>query len=332
VKHSKGQIRTWIAAGVIVAAVRRVTRRALEMEQPTRLHNSSRRVNPMRLQDYDIATQFVATVAETHRITPVESSEEVRDIALIIKDLNFEIEAGQNVGVLTPGHDEFGQDYHLRLYTIADLPEQAADGSVRVHLCVKRCTYIDEFSGEEFRGLASNYLCDLKPGDSVTLTGPYGLAFELPRIPDATLILIGAGTGIAPFRAMVKQLYKSNPQFAGRVWLFYGARTGLELLYMNDVQNDFAQYYDRETFEAIAALSKRPHWSGAIDWNSVFLSRGEELWSILSDPKTFVYLAGLEHIRDELDAEFSKIAGSEERWAERKAELEADKRWSELLY
>ncbi len=286
----------------------------------------------MRLQDYDIATQFVATVADTRRITPPESAEEVRDIVLEIKNANFEIKPGQNVGVLTPGHEEFGQDHHLRLYSIADVPVKTADGGIRIHLCVRRCSYIDEYSGEEFRGLASNYLCDLKPGEQVTLTGPYGLAFQLPSAPDATLVLIGAGTGIAPFRAVVKQLYQEHPEFTGRVRLFYGAKTGLELLYMNDVQNDFAQYYDRETFEAIAALSRRPHWSGAIDWNSVFKSHGEELWSMLSDPKTYVYVAGLEPIRDELDAEFAKIAGSEEKWALRKAELEAEKRWVELLY
>lgn len=286
----------------------------------------------MRLQDYDITTQFLATVADTHRITPIESADEVREIVLDINHADFDIKAGQNVGVLTPGHEEFGQDHHLRLYSVADVPEKTGGSGIRLHLCVRRCNYIDEYSGEEFRGLASNYLCDLKTGETVTLTGPYGPAFQLPSEPDAMLILVGAGTGIAPFRAMVKQLYQSEPQFGGRIWLFHGARTGLELLYMNDVKNDFAQYYDRDTFEAIAALSKRPHWSGAIDWNSVFKSRGEELWSMLSDAKTYVYLAGLESIRDELDAEFAKIAGSEENWAQRKAELAAGNRWVELLY
>jgi ferredoxin--NADP+ reductase len=231
-----------------------------------------------------------------------------------------------------PGYQEFGQDRHLRLYSVADVPEKTANGQIRIHLCVRRCTYIDEYSGEEFRGLASNYLCDLQPGDSVTLTGPYGAAFQFPPEPDATMILIGAGTGIAPFRAFVKQAYQSKPGFRGRIWLFHGARTGLELLYLNDMKNDFAQYYDRDTFEAIAALSNRPHWSDAIDWNSVFESRGEELWSMILDPRTHVYVAGLEQIRDELDAEFAKIAGSAEKWAQRKSELQAGQRWTELLY
>ncbi len=286
----------------------------------------------MRLQDYDITNQFLATVVDTYCITPLQSAAEVREIVLDINQADFDIKVGQNVGVLTPGQKEFGQDHHLRLYSIADVPEQNASGGVRMHICVRRCSYIDEFSGEEFRGLASNYLCDLNSGDTVTLTGPYGPAFQLPAERDALLILIGAGTGIAPFRAMVKQLYRSQPEFSGRVWLFHGARTGLDLLYMNDVRNDFAQYYDRDTFEAIAALSHRPHWSTAIDWNSVFDSRSEELWTVLLDSKTYVYLAGLAAIRHELDSEFARIAGCEETWASRKAELEADNRWVELLY
>jgi ferredoxin--NADP+ reductase len=233
---------------------------------------------------------------------------------------------------LIQGDPKFGQKYHLRLYSIADVPQATTDGGLQIRLCVRRCNYIDDFSGEEFRGLASNFLCDLRPGDSVTLTGPYGPAFQLPKEPDATLILIGAGTGIAPFRALVKQLYQREPKFQGRVWLFFGARTGLELLYMNDIKNDFAQYYDKATFEAFAALSRRPHWSDLIDWSDVFEPRSDMLWKMLRDPLTYVYVAGVKAIRDELEAEFIHIAKSAENWAQRKAELQAGHRWTELLY
>jgi ferredoxin--NADP+ reductase len=329
--------RSIVAGAAAVAAGPRATKPSLTKKigfiKPYMAGNLlTKRAKEMRLQDYDIRTQFQAAVVSTQRITPIQSPEEVREIVLEIEDSGLNIRAGQNVGVLMPGHEEFGQDHHLRLYSIADVPEKTANGRIQIDLCVRRCTYIDDYSGEEYRGLASNYLCDLQPGDTVTLTGPYGSAFELPPDPDATMILIGAGTGIAPFRAFVKQAYQNRPDFRGRIRLFYGARTGLELLYLNDVKNDFAQYYDQDTFEAISALSQRPHWSDSIDWNSAFKSRSEELWSMLLDPKTHVYVAGLEQIRDELDSEFAKIAGSEEGWAERKAELIADQRWTELLY
>ena len=46
----------------------------------------------------------------------------------------------------------------------------------------------------------------------------------------------------------------------------------------------------------------------------------------------YVYVAGLEPMRDQLDTVFSELAGSRERWLRRKAELMAGKRWVELLY
>ena len=93
--------------------------------------------------------------------------------------------------------------------------------------------------------------------DLVTINGPFGLPFEVPDDRDADLLLISIGTGIAPFRAFVKHLYRDVGDWRGRIRLFYGARSGRELLYMNDEVDDFTQYYDEETFEAFKALSPR---------------------------------------------------------------------------
>jgi ferredoxin--NADP+ reductase len=284
----------------------------------------------MRLQDYDTTTQFTATVASTVRMTPA-TTDEVREIQVDIPAPGFRAEAGQSVGVLAPGRREFGQQHHFRLYTVADLPVPM-DGAVRVKLCVRRCSYVDEYSGERYPGVASNWLCDLKPGAKLVMTGPYGLAFAVPEEPDANLILIGAGTGIAPFRAFLKHLYHKKPPFQGKVRLFHGARSGLDLLYHNDVNNDLALYYDQDTFAAIEALSRRPHWSDEIDWDGAIKSRGEEIAGLLDDPKTYVYVAGLEKIRDQLDKVFRNVVGSPSRWERRKKELMAGQRWVELLY
>ena len=284
------------------------------------------------LSDYDTGTRYRADVVSTRRITPEGSAEEVRELVLEVDGDEFSVDVGQTIGVLAPGDPAFGSEHHLRLYSVADLPTRGPDGGVRITICVRRCSYLDEYSGEEYRGVASNYLCDRRPGDSFLVTGPFGLPFEIPEERDANLILIGSGTGIAPFRALVKHIYQNAPDWNGHIWLFHGARSGLEMLYHNDEVDDFAQYYDRETFEAFRALSPRPGWDDGIAWEAPIRERGEELWALLGDPRTRVYVAGLEKMLGELDAVFSEIAGGKERWERRKAELMAGQRWVALVY
>jgi ferredoxin--NADP+ reductase len=285
-----------------------------------------------RLEDYDTQTRYRATVLSSERITPEASEEEVRELVLEVDGADFSFRLGQSIGVLAPGSPDFGTEHHFRLYSVAGLPEDGKSGNPRIEIAVRRCSYVDPYSGEEYKGIASNYLCDLKAGDTLTIAGPYGLVFELPEEMDANLIMIGSGTGIAPFRAFVKHIYRDVPEWKGKVWLFYGAKSGLEMFYMNEERDDFAQYYDEETFEAFKALSPRPNWADPIGWDRAIAERGEELWKMLGDPKSYVYVAGLEKMRDELDGVFAGLAGSKEKWERRKAELTAGGRWVELLY
>ncbi len=285
----------------------------------------------LRLSDYDTSSRFQARVVSTERITP-DDVDEVRELVLDVDRPSFTYEIGQSIGVIAPGDPELGQLEHFRLYSVADLPEVTESGNPRIKICVRRCNYIDEYSGERYIGIASNYLCDLRPGDAITISGPYGLPFEIPENHAANLVLICTSTGIAPFRALVKHIYRNIPDWTGRVWLFYGAENPLELIYMNDEKNDFVNYYDEETFEGFRALSPRPHWADPIAWDYAIETRADELIKMLDEPDTYVFVAGLEKMRRDLDDVFSKRMGSKQRWMRRKAELAAGKRWVELLY
>ena len=286
----------------------------------------------MHVEHFDTETRYQATLLESHRITPEASSEEVRELLLEIGGSDFNYEIGQSVGVLVPGPHAFGHDYHFRLYTIADTPASSKAGKPQITLCVKRCFYIDEYSGEEYQGIASNYLCDLTPGQQLTLTGPYGQPFEIPGDKNADILMIGMGTGIAPFRAFVKHIYKTLGGWQGKVRLFYGAHTGLEMLYMNDKRNDFANYYDEETFKAFQALSPRPHWGEPSALDETLEQQQQEVWQMINKSDTYVYIAGHESMLAMLDQAFSRMAGSTEKWARKKAELMAGRRWVELIY
>ena len=284
------------------------------------------------LSEHETAKRFQATLVSSERITAEASDEEVRELVIDVDRDDFPYKVGQSVGVVAPGQSEMGQKNHYRLYSVADLPETSEAGKPRIKIAVRRCFYVDDYSGERYPGIASNYLCDLAPGDTLTMTGPFGLVFEVPDESDANLILIGSGTGIAPFRAFVKHLHQHVPDWMGKIWLFYGAKSGLEMLYMNDEKDDFQQYYDKETFQAFKALSPRPNWADPIAWDRAIAERGDELWKLLGDPKTYVYVAGLEKMVGQLDKVFGELAGSKEKWERRKAELKAGKRWVELVY
>ncbi len=286
----------------------------------------------MHLEDYPTEPRFIATVLSTERITDKGADAEVRELVLEVHEHDFNFKIGQSVGVLVSGPEEFGRSVHHRLYTVADTPMPMAPGHPEITLVVRRCNYIDEYSGEEYAGVNSNYICNRKPGDQLTITGPFGIPFEVPADKSANLLLIGLGTGIAPFRALVKHIYQDIGDWKGKVRLLYGAHSGLELLYMNNKRDDFARYYDEQTFEAIKALSPRPNWADPIAWDFAIEQRAEEIWKMLSDGHTYVYIAGLKQIRDALDELFSSMSGSADGWAKLKGELVEQGRWLELLY
>ncbi|MCB1707150.1 MAG: hypothetical protein KDI10_00260 [Halioglobus sp.] len=285
----------------------------------------------MRLEDFDTGISYNARVLSSQRITPANSSEEVREIVLEVEREHFDYQPGQSIGVIVSGDHPQGHKHHFRLYSVADTPPSTA-GKPRVTLCVKRCNYIDEYSGERYEGISSNYLCDRREGDVITINGPFGIPFEVPQDRATDLLLIGMGTGIAPFRALIKHIYQDVKDWQGRVRLFYGAQSGLELLYMNEEKDDFSQYYDQATFEAFQALSPRPNWADPIAMDYALEQRSEEILSMLENPHTRVYVAGRADILDTLDRVFSRMIGSGEQWARRKAELKAGKRWVELVY
>ncbi|MBF6209162.1 hypothetical protein IU483_34705 [Streptomyces gardneri] len=104
-----------------------------------------------------------------------------------------------------------------RQFSIASSPLEAPD---RVDLTVATVRYGDN---REYRGVATTYLADrIAIGETVKVFPQPNAAFGLPRDPAAALIMIGAGTGIAPFRGFLRDRQLSGA--TGRNWLFFGAR------------------------------------------------------------------------------------------------------------
>jgi ferredoxin--NADP+ reductase len=257
---------------------------------------------------------------------------EVRHLVLRLPDTPFDYVEGQSIGVLAPGPHEFGNSHHLRLYSIAS-PRGGDDGrGDTISICVRRCFSIDDISGERYPGRASHFLCDANPGDAIQITGPYGVQFEVPPNDEANLLMVGAGTGIAPFRAFVKHIYQRHGEWKGQVRLFFGAKTGMEMLYMNDFRKDLALYYDQGSFRAFEAISPRPHYDAPPALDRVLMENSAEIWDMIRDPKTFVYVAGLSDAEKKFELAMEEMAGGKEAWLDLKASLNADGRYAELLY
>jgi ferredoxin--NADP+ reductase len=293
---------------------------------------SDARIIIMKLSEYDLSNQYTAMLLSTERITPRDSEAEVRHLVLQMPVRHFEYREGQSVGVLAPGPHEFGNRQHLRLYSIANSRRGEGGRGKTISICVRRCFYIDDINGERYPGKASNFLCDAQPGDSIQITGPFGNPWTIPEDNTANLLMIGVGTGIAPFRAFTRYIYEERGGWRGNVRLFYGAKTGMDLLYMNDLNKDLAMYYDQSTFKAFEALSPRPAFDAPPALDHVLAENSFDVWDMLQSSKTFVYLAGLMDAARNFERAMIVRAGSEGAWYGKLAELIDEKRYAEVLY
>ncbi|MBV6494744.1 MAG: Ferredoxin--NADP reductase [Turneriella sp.] len=258
----------------------------------------------VEVNTYRKANPLTAKIIE-HRILYRESDEnDVRHIVLDAKAMNYF--DGQSVGVLPPGENDKGKPHAVRLYSIASLASRAP-GSENLCLIVKRYVEKNPETGELFRGVASNYLCDLKVGDEVVLTGPAGRKFVLPVAHDIhrPYIFIATGTGIAPFRGFLQRLYKHTPQFNSPVYLLFGVKTTPELYY----HDEFSEYKN-ENFHYLKALSRemKNAQGGRYYVNDLLRENEKELWPIISDERTIIYMCGLKGMEEGVAKAINEMA------------------------
>ncbi|MBP3455808.1 MAG: NADH:ubiquinone reductase (Na(+)-transporting) subunit F [Alistipes sp.] len=110
-------------------------------------------------------------------------------------------------------------------------------------------------------GVCSSYIYSLKPGDKITMSGPFGEFFLPDNLPDdQELVFIGGGAGMAPMRSHIMHLFRTE-KTKRPVSFFYGARSLKEAFYLDDyhqIEKDFPNFHfhlalDRPDPEADAA-------------------------------------------------------------------------------
>lgn len=118
--------------------------------------------------------------------------------------------AGQSIGVIVPGIDpRTSKPFAMRLYSVASCGRGDDRQSNTASLVVARHFWSNPVTDQHnIPGVCSSHLCDARPGAPLTLTGPVGKRFILPPdFLDRDFVFIATGTGIAPFRAFLHDLY-----------------------------------------------------------------------------------------------------------------------------
>lgn len=170
-------------------------------------------------------------VVENYICTSDASPNFIRHMTFDISGTELEgrVRVGQSIGVMPPGQNERGRPYKLRLYSVSS-PTKGENGKPHlVSTTVKRT--IEEWEDNSlYLGIASNYLSNLKVGDTVKLTGPSGRRFLLPEnAGDFNYLFFATGTGIAPYRGMIMELLESGVK--GDIILVFGCPYRTDLIY-----------------------------------------------------------------------------------------------------
>lgn len=242
---------------------------------------------------------------------------------------------GQSVGVIADGTDKNGKPHKVRLYSIASSALGDLGNSETVSLCVKRLVYTND-AGEVVKGVCSNFLCDLKPGSEVKLTGPVGKEMLMPKDPNATVIMLATGTGIAPFRSFLWKMFfekHDDYKFNGLAWLFLGVPTTSSLLYQEEF--DRMKVKAPENFRVDYAISReQANEKGEKMYIQTRMAQyAPELWELLKKDNTFVYMCGLKGMEKGIDDIMVSLAAKDGiDWFDYKKQLKKAEQWNVEVY
>lgn len=249
---------------------------------------------PVRMHVVRPDAPVLGTIVENRICTAsVKSAAYVRHIAIDVAGTPLEgaFRAGQSFGVIPPGADAQGKPHKVRLYSLAS-PTSGEDGRGRIVATTVKRT-IDEIpeTGRLYVGVASNFLCDLRPGDKVPLSGPSGKRFVLPLDPGAhDYIFVATGTGIAPFRGMVTELLASGA--SSRILLIAGAAYASDLPYHADFQA-LAAKHPNFTYHTAVSRHPGPNGEAPAYVQNRLTQLADPARAILGGERGLVYLCGV---------------------------------------
>ena len=244
---------------------------------------------------------------------------------------------GQSIGIVPPGEDDKGKPNKLRLYSIASTRHGDDLDDKTVSLCVRKLEYKDPETGEHVEGTCSSFLCNLKPGDDVSITGPVGKEMLLPEDEDANVVMIATGTGIAPFRAYLWRMFlegDKNPDynFTGNAWLFFGIPKTENILYKEQLEK-MVEEHDNFRMDYAISREQKNSEGGRMYIQHRISEHADELWELVQNPKTHTYICGLKGMEGGIDEAMSAAAAKHDvNWDEYRKAMKKEHRWHVETY
>lgn len=142
----------------------------------------------------------------------------------------------------------------IRAYSMANYPEEKGIIMLNVRIASPPPNNPNVEPGK-----MSSYIFDLKPGDKVTISGPFGEFFA--RDTDKEMVFVGGGAGMAPMRSHIfDQLKRLNTKRKMTFW--YGARSKREMFYVEDFDGLAAENDNFEWHCALSDALPEDNWTG----------------------------------------------------------------------
>lgn len=254
----------------------------------------------------------IATVQGNFRITAPDTESDVHHIVLSFGSTVFPVLEGQSIGIVPPGTRVDGRPHEIRLYSVASARDGEKRNANNVSLTIKR---VED-------GVASNYMCHLKVGDKVEVTGPFGTTFLMPNDAQANVIMICTGTGSAPFRAFTERRRRAVPGAPGKFIMFFGARTPQELPYFGPLQK-----VPNSLLEKHLVFSRIPGADKEYVQDRI-RTEHETVAALLASSATHIYICGLKGMETGVEEALSDVCRKQgHEWSKLKPEMRANGRY-----
>jgi len=172
----------------------------------------------------------------------------------------------------------------FRAYSMANHP---GEGNI-IKLNVRIATPPWDRSKGRFKnvnpGIASSYIFSLKPGDKVSISGPFGDFFI--KDTEKEMIYIGGGAGMAPLRSHIFHLFKTL-QTNRKVSYWYGARSLREVFYEEDFRELERQFPNFSFHIALSEPKEEDNWDGPVGF--IHQVAYDKYLSTLEEPEEIEY-------------------------------------------